>query len=167
MLPVSPAEAVGCSDVLYDHLPAGVVVHAADGRIVSANRLALELLGRSEAQVLGKNAGDGAWGILREDGSAMAVDQFPANVVLGTGRKLSGLVAGIVRQDSTCWLLCNAYPEFDDAGAVRQVVVCFTDCTALKNTQHALEKSEERLRLVLKGSTDAPWDWDLADSAAP
>ena len=39
--------------------------------------------------------------------------------------------------------------------------MCFTDCTRLRNTQRSLEESEERLRLVLKGSTDAPWDWDL------
>ncbi|MEJ3838474.1 hypothetical protein WGU58_09335, partial [Campylobacter jejuni] len=55
----------------------------------------------------------------------------------------------------------NAYPEVDTAGNILRVVVCFTDCTTLKETQHSLEKSEERLRLVLKGSTDAPWDWDL------
>ncbi|MFC5459313.1 putative bifunctional diguanylate cyclase/phosphodiesterase [Massilia niabensis] len=161
MLPISPAEALRCSDTLYDHLPAGVVVHAADGRILSANRLAQELLGRSELELLGDNPSASAWAVLRDDGSAMPVEEFPAYVVLRTGRKLSGLVAGVVRQGPTCWLLCNAFPEFDDAGCVRQVVVCFTDCTALKETQHSLEKSEERLRLVLKGSTDAPWDWDL------
>ena len=165
MLPVSPAEALRHSDALYDHLPAGVVVHGADGRVLSANRLAQELLGRSEATLLGDNPNASDWLILRGDGSPMPVEEFPAYVVLRTGRKLSGLVAGIVRHDSTCWLLCNAYPEFDDAGRVRQVVVCFTDCTALKHTQHALEKSEERLRLVLKGSTDAPWDWDLDSNA--
>ena len=138
------------------------MVHAADGRIISANRVAQELLGRSEAQLLGDNPSKSAWTVLRDDGSPMPAEEFPAFVVLRTGRKLSGLVAGIVGEGPPCWLLCNAYPEFDDAGCVCQVVVCFTDCTALKTTQHSLEKSEERLRLVLKGSTDAPWDWDLA-----
>ncbi|GGY09017.1 EAL domain-containing protein [Massilia dura] len=161
MLPISPAEAVYSPTALHDNLPAGVVVHAADGRIVSANRLAQELLGRSEVQMLGVASSSGTWIFLREDGSPMPPDEFPANLVLRTGQKISGLVAGVVGPDHTCWLLCNAYPEFDEAGSVRQVVVCFTDCTALKDTQHSLEKSEERLRLVLKGSTDAPWDWDL------
>jgi diguanylate cyclase (GGDEF)-like protein/PAS domain S-box-containing protein len=41
------------------------------------------------------------------------------------------------------------------------VVVCFTDCTKLELAQRRLQKSEERLRLVLLGSTDAWWDWDL------
>ncbi|MFC0252234.1 putative bifunctional diguanylate cyclase/phosphodiesterase [Massilia consociata] len=157
----TPADVLRYPDALHDHLPAGVVVHAADGRIVSANRLAQELLGRTEAELLEAHTGASAWTILREDGSPMSPEEFPANVVLNTGRKLSGLVGGIVSSGSTTWLLCNAYPEFDEAGNIQQVVVCFTDCTALKHAQESLAKSEERLRLVLKGSTDAPWDWDL------
>jgi diguanylate cyclase (GGDEF)-like protein/PAS domain S-box-containing protein len=161
MLPTSPAEALYSPDTLHDNLPAGVVVVASDGRIISANRLAQELLGRSDAQMLGLDANACAWVFLRADGSAMPAEEFPVNLVLRTGRKLSGLVMGVVGHSQTYWLLCNAYPEVDEAGRVRQVVVCFTDCTALKDTQQSLEKSEERLRLVLKGSTDAPWDWDL------
>jgi diguanylate cyclase (GGDEF)-like protein/PAS domain S-box-containing protein len=146
---------------LHDHLPAGVVVHAADGRIVFVNRLAQELLGRSEGQLLGTDPSKGIsdWAVLRDDGSVMSPDEFPANVVLSTDRKVSNLVTGIVDHGRIRWLLCNAYP--DGSGPVRQVVVCFTDCTALKEAQRSLEKSEERFRLVLKGSTDAPWDWDL------
>jgi diguanylate cyclase (GGDEF)-like protein/PAS domain S-box-containing protein len=160
-MPSSPAEALRNSDALYDHLPAGVVVFDADGHIVSANRLAQELLGRSEATLLGDKPSESAWTVLRDDSSPMPAEEFPISVVLRTGQKLSALVLGVVRPDSTCWLLCNAYPEYDDAGEMRQAVVCFTDCTALKNAQQALQKSEERLQLVLKGSTDAPWDWDL------
>ncbi|WP_082439679.1 MULTISPECIES: bifunctional diguanylate cyclase/phosphodiesterase [unclassified Massilia] len=161
MLPASPAEVLRYPHVLYDHLPAGVVVHDADGRIVSANRQAHELLGLGEAPLRGMSPTTDAWTLLREDGSAMPPEEFPANVVLRTGQKLSGLIAGIVGSGPPRWVLTNAYPECDEAGRVQQVVVCFTDCTALKNTQQSLEKSEERLRLVLKGSTDAPWDWNL------
>jgi len=148
-------------DALYDHLPAGVVVHAADGRIVFVNRLAQELLGRSEAELIGTDPVVDGWAVLREDGSVRPPEEFPASIVLRTGQKLSGHIAGIVGAGPTRWLLCNAYPELDDAGRVRHVAVCFTDCTALKDAQQALATSEERLRLVLKGSTDAPWDWDL------
>ena len=41
------------------------------------------------------------------------------------------------------------------------MVVCFTDCTRLKLAERRAQQSEERLRLVLRGSTDAPWDYDF------
>lgn len=91
----------------------------------------------------------------------MSPSELLPGIVLHTGGKVSDLVAGIVGPESVRWLLCNAYPECDEGGRVQQVVVCFTDCTPLKIAQESLRKSEERLRLVLKGSTDAPWDWDL------
>lgn len=160
-MPTSPADVLRRLDALHDHLPAGVVVHAADGRIVYANRLAQELLGRSESQLLGVDPFAEGWSVLREDGSLIPPDEFPTQVVLNTGRKVSNHIAGLAGSGPTRWLLVNAYPECDAAGSVQYVVVCFTDCTALKETQQSLQKSEERLRLVLKGSTDAPWDWDL------
>jgi diguanylate cyclase (GGDEF)-like protein/PAS domain S-box-containing protein len=161
MPPSSPADVLRRLHALHDHLPAGVVVHDANDRIVYANRLAQELLGRTESQLLGRKPGADAWVVLREDGSAISPEDFPANVVLRTGQKVSGHLAGIGGPGGTRWLLCNAYPEYDAAGCIQLVVVCFTDCTALKDTRDSLQQSEERLRLVLKGSTDAPWDWDL------
>jgi PAS domain S-box-containing protein len=35
------------------------------------------------------------------------------------------------------------------------------DITKQKQTEQSLKESEERLQLVIKGSNDAPWDWDL------
>jgi PAS domain S-box-containing protein len=37
----------------------------------------------------------------------------------------------------------------------------FQDITERKQAQEKLRASEERLNLVIKGSNDAPWDWDL------
>jgi PAS domain-containing protein len=106
-------------DALYDHLPAGVVVHAADGRIVFVNRLAQELLGRSEAELIGTDPVVDGWAVLREDGSVRPPEEFPASIVLRTGQKLSGHIAGIVGAGRTRWLLCNAYPERDSSRTKR------------------------------------------------
>lgn len=35
---------------------------------------------------------------------------------------------------------------------------------ARQNAEQSLERSEERLQLVLRGSRDAPWDWDLINN---
>ena len=150
-------------DDLLHHLPAGVVVHDANGRILSANRLACELLGQSAERLHGIEASAAAWGFVCPDGSRLPVAQFPVNVVLETRRKVADVLVGVPAGGPSAvrWLICNAYPELDTAGNLLQVVVCFTDCTALKEAQQRLQDSEERLRLVLRGSTDAPWDWNL------
>ena len=150
-------------DELLEHIPAGVVVHGADGRIVGANRLACELIERSAEQLRGIDMIADAWRLLRADASPMPPDQFPVNVVLRTRCKLLQTIIGVApdANQPVRWLICNAYPEFDPLGELRQVVVCFTDCTALKEAEQRLQKSEERLRLVLRGSTDAPWDYDF------
>jgi len=151
-------------DDLLEYLPAGVVVHGADGRILSANRLACRLLGQSAAQLKGIEASAAAWQFMRADGKPMSPEQYPVNVVLRTRRKCAHLIVGVPAgaHGAPRWLICNAYPECDSSGCLRQVVVCFTDCTALKRTKQRLQHSEKRLRLVLRGSTDAPWDCDLA-----
>ena len=150
-------------DDLLEHLPAGVVVHDADGRIVSANRLACELLGHSVEELVGTEATAAAWHFVRTNNVPMPPEEFPVNLVLRTGEKVSHLIVGVPAQgrDIVRWLISNAYPEFDSSGRLHQVVVCFTDCTALKCAKQRLQKSEKRLRLVLRGSTDASWDCDL------
>ncbi|QBE61825.1 GGDEF and EAL domain-containing protein [Pseudoduganella lutea] len=150
-------------DDLLDHLPAGVVVHGTDGRILNANRLACELIGQSVEQLRGTSSDESAWHLLAADGTPLSPEQFPVNVVLRTGQKQSQILLGLPLPEAgfVRWVICNAYPETDADGTLCRVVVCFTDCTGLKQAEQDLHKSEERLRLVLQGSTDAPWDYDL------
>lgn len=159
----SAAEIQPQLDDLLEHLPAGVVVHGNDGRILGANRLACELIGKSVEQLRGTESSEVAWRLLCADGTPMPAEQFPVNIVLRTGRQVSQHILGVPREQpgAVRWVICNAYPESDVHGVLRRVVVCFTDCTALKQAEQNLQKSEERLRLVLQGSTDSSWDYDL------
>jgi PAS domain-containing protein len=52
------------------NLPAGVVVHAPDTRIVRCNSEASQLLGRSSDQMQGKAALDPDWHFVRENGDS-------------------------------------------------------------------------------------------------
>jgi len=159
----SPPDPQRRLDDLLEHLPVGVVVHGADGRIVSANRLACTLLDADETQLMGIAPSEAGWRLLRGDGSSMPAAEFPVNHVLASGNKLSDTVIGLPRAapEPVRWLLASAYPETGADGRLARVVVCFTDCSALKAAERSLNKSEERLRLIVQGSSDAPWDWDL------
>jgi diguanylate cyclase (GGDEF)-like protein/PAS domain S-box-containing protein len=148
---------------LLENLPAGVVVHASDTQILAANKRAAELLGTTPEQLVGKGA-ESKWRFLGEDGAPMASDAYPVCRTLHERRNLSNLIVGMDRGDGgqPLWVICNTYLVCEDEGGLSEVVVCFTDCTELKRAEQSLHKSEERLRLVLQGSTDAPWDWNLA-----
>jgi len=106
---ISSADAMRRLGAWHDHLPAGVVVHAADGRIVFANRLAQDLLGRTEAQLLAIAPERADWVLRRDDGSPLPPEELPVNVVLRTGRNVSGQVTGVMVGDAMRWLLCNAF----------------------------------------------------------
>lgn len=43
-----------------------------------------------------------------------------------------------------------------------KVVAMFEDTSEQRRMEEALKESDERLRLVIEGSNDAPWDWDLS-----
>jgi len=150
-------------DELLDHLPAGVTVHDLDGRIVMANSLASRLLGCSADELIGLGVDARDWGLVHENGAPMLPEDYPVIQVLRTRKKVTGMLVGIpaAHSPTPCWMICNAYPEFDEDGNLNGAVLCFTDCTELKDAQQRLAKSEERLRLMLEGSSDAPWDWDL------
>jgi diguanylate cyclase (GGDEF)-like protein/PAS domain S-box-containing protein len=152
---------------LLDHLPAGVVVHGPDGVILTANRAAERLLGRTLDKLRGVEASETEWTLLQADGKPMSAELYPVHQVLRTGVAVAGFIAGLRREGGgVSWMICNAYPVQGPAGALVEVVVCFTDCTNLKDAEQQLRKSEERLRLVLRGSRDAVWDFDLRSGEA-
>ena len=149
---------------LLDHIPAGIVVHASDARAVYANCHALALLG-SALDSMRHLPGAGAdLTLLRADGTALAPGDYPVASVLRHGTMVSDFIVGLRAGDALRWLICNAFPVHARDGSINEVIVCFTDCTQLKEIEQSLFKSEERLRLVLQGSTDAPWDWDLVSN---
>ncbi|MBN2035492.1 MAG: PAS domain S-box protein [Chitinispirillaceae bacterium] len=142
---------------ILDHVQAGVVVHAADTRIVSANPAACGLLGLSREQLRGRSADDPCWKFLRSDGSAMPRHEYPVNQVVGTKQSLREFVLGIRRPQSsdTVWVQVNAEPLTGSAGDLDSVVVTFMDITERKRAEDALVRVEREWRQTFDGSLDA------------
>jgi PAS domain S-box-containing protein len=128
---------------LLDNLGAGVIVHAADTRILAANPVACRVTGLSLDQMQGRVSMDPYWAFLEEDGSPMPHERFPVPRVLASGEPVRNLLLGVRRGDlpRPIWVLCNAYPVRDAQGGIDQVVVTFVDITERK-------EAEEGLRLL-------------------
>lgn len=60
------------------------------------------------------------------------------------------------------WLETHAAPLTDSTDGTFMMLAVTRDITQRKQTEQALLASENRLMLAIKGSSDAPWDWDLA-----
>jgi len=161
--------ASGAKDrLLLDLIQAGIVVHQATGELTYANAKATQLLGVTYDTALGALITDPRWRFIREDGSVLPLEEFPVMRAITTRALVRNIVIGLTRDSDQqlAWLMGNAYPVLDDTGAVAEVVVSFTDVTSLKQAERALQKSEERLRLVLQGAKDAAWDWDVESGEA-
>ncbi len=149
--------------LLINNLPIGVVVHAADTRIIQCNPEASLLLGLLPEQLLCTVAHDLDWHYIREDGTPMPADEYPFNQVIASGQVLKNLVMGIVRQgeEEHRWLLVNAYPEFNGSGVLRQVVVMFADVSAIKYAEERIQRHVEHLTALVEIDRAINFSFDL------
>jgi PAS domain S-box-containing protein len=122
----------------------GVVLRAADGRVLHANPSVVAIFG---AEANDAPLGPGAWRPLREDGAPMPRDDMPSAVVLRTGRALPGTVVGIEREGQPItWLSVNAVPLFRNGDATPYAAVTtFRDITVEKQYRDELRRLNESL----------------------
>jgi PAS domain S-box-containing protein len=144
---------------LLANLPLAVVVHGPDTAILHSNAAASEILGLTEAEMLGKMACDPCWRFIREDGSVMPPEEYPANCVIAGNRPLRGYMIGLVVGDGAAarWLYVDAYPDTDAEGALRCVIVSFVDVSKRYETEKRLRISERRYRTLAENSSQAVW----------
>ncbi|MBS1109407.1 MAG: domain S-box [Anaeromyxobacteraceae bacterium] len=137
---------------LIENLQAGVVVHGADTSVRLNNAQAADLLGLTSDQMRGKAAIDSDWRFVREDGTAMPVEEYPVNRVLATGRPVVDQVVGIERPRTgdRAWVIASGYPVLREPGQVDHVVVTFVDITGRKLAEDALQRSEFLRRTVME-----------------
>ncbi len=116
---------------LLNALPAGVVVHGPDTRVLYANPMALKTLRLTREQIDGKSAMDSHWKFVDRFKSPLPLDAYPVNLVLARKAAVSDCVVGVMDGSSTdvTWVMVNAYPELNVEGNIEQVIVSFVDIT--------------------------------------
>ncbi len=122
-----------------------MVVHDADGTIVTSNPAARQLLGLSDENLVGRGTRDEVWRFLQEDGAPMPSEDYPVNRVFATRAAVRDLVVGIPGEgdDEVRWALVDADPVFADTGEIVQVITTFMDITDRKEMEEALQWQSE------------------------
>jgi two-component system, sensor histidine kinase and response regulator len=133
---------------LIEDLQVGVVVHGAQAEILLCNSKALDLLGLTEAQVLGRTSLDPNWNVIHEDGSLFPGADHPSVQAIATGRSVRNVIMGVYhpQKNDYVWLLVDAKPRLDADGNVQQVICTFSN---ISDRQAAL-RERERVEAELK-----------------
>lgn len=142
---------------LFNSMNQGLVYHMADGSISSANKAALEILGLTEDQILGRTSYDPGLKAIQEDGSPFPDELHPAIRTLKTGETLKDVVMGVYHplEKEIRWLSIDSHPEFREGEEKPfRVFTIFTDITEKFETRQMLQNSEEKFRNITENSFD-------------
>ena len=147
---------------LFATLPMGVVVHGPDGRVVTANAMALEILGLSLAEITGKTSMDPDWRAVRENGAPFPGEQHPAMICLATASPIKDVIMGVFIQArrEQRWLRVHANPLWVE-GQLAGAYACFEDITERRRIETQLDDARERLELALLGANLGTYDAHL------
>ncbi|HEU4740557.1 MAG TPA: PAS domain S-box protein [Meiothermus sp.] len=143
---------------LFETVPLGVVYQDQEGRILSANPAAQEILGLTLDQMRGLTSMDPRWRAVREDGSELPGSEHPAMVALNTGKPVRGALMGVFnpQRGELRWISVDATPLFE-GGAQRptRVYTVFRDVTEQRRAEEALQKQLELTATITNNSTQA------------
>jgi hypothetical protein len=140
---------------LVQSMTEGIVLHDANGEILTCNAAAEQILGLSFEQMIGQNPLDARWKVVHEDGSDFPGDTHPAAVTLRTGLPQREVVMGVYRPNGgLAWISVNSEPIFKKSGErllLNGVVASFTDITQQRQAAEEIRK----LALVARHTDNA------------
>lgn len=141
---------------LMENMPDAIYFQDAQQRFTRVNHALLELLGRSEAEVIGKT-------LAQIEPNHSGVPQFTreAQELLRDGRARRDILHQQETPRGKRWFSTTKAPLISRAGYVAGLVGVARDVTERVETDEALRSSEERLRLAFQASSAGLFDWNM------
>jgi len=136
---------------LVRDMQVGVILQDPQSHILMSNQKALELLGLTEDQLLGKTSFDPSWNVIHEDGSPFPGETHPVPQAIALGHSVSKVIMGVYRPavGDRIWLRVDAEVQRDKSGDLYQVVCSFFDISDRKEAEAILETKIVELAKVL------------------
>ncbi len=146
---------------LLDAIPLGLLLCDTALAVVDVNDKALDLLGVTREQVLGRALTMEPWDAVREDGSPLPLEEQAAAIALATGQDCANVVMGLRTPDRGWrWLSGDARLLVDD-GHVDGVALSFTDITTQRAEHRALLCLGQANKVLVTATSEA----ELIDGA--
>jgi len=125
----------------------GIVVQDETGTLLSHNDAAVEIVGRSLADLFRANGDPGVFDPVHQDGRPFLPDDFPGRAAIRTGLPQRNVMMGIRHPSGERrWLSISSFPiklQGSDA-----VMTSFADVSEREASRLSLRDSEERFRLL-------------------
>lgn len=148
-------------DYVFDHLPVGVYVCAADGRVVRFNRAAVKLWGRAPRLGDPDERFCGSYRLFDLGGAHIPHVSCPMAVALKTGRGIQDQHIMIERPDgSRIIALVNINVIKNEVGQVMGAINVFRDDSAAQRKQARLHEKMRKLEDVLQALPAAIYTTD-------
>jgi PAS domain S-box-containing protein len=141
----------------FEEMTQGAFRQGADGNLIDVNAAALELLGLTRDEFLGRTSQNGTWDVVGENGTPLQGEAHPSMIALATGKKVTGQVVGVRngRTGQRVWMEVNAIPEFRPGAALPyRVLVTLHDLTARRQLEESLRDSEARWQTLMQQAGD-------------
>lgn len=121
----------------------GLVIQKQGGAIVDFNVSALQILGLSADQLLGRSSLDKNWHSITEDGRPFLGENHPAMLALKTGRTQSNAIMGVSTPEGDLrWISITSVPIFsEDNKVVTHAVTTFLDISEKRLAEQAVVQS--------------------------
>jgi len=139
---------------ILDHSPAIIHMKDLQGRYLLVNRRYEELFCVKRTEVLGKTAFD----VFGQDTAHMLRSHDQQVIAAHTPIEFEETIP---QEDGLHTYIAVKFPLLDANGSPYATCGVSTDITERKRAEHALEESQVRLALVIRGSNDGIWDWNL------
>ncbi|MHB8909139.1 MAG: PAS domain-containing sensor histidine kinase [Syntrophales bacterium] len=144
--------------LLHDTMLQGVVYQDAEGKVISMNPAAVQILGTSSEEYLDHTLENNEeHHTLRGDGSSFPGLDHPSMVALRTGQELRDVVMGVYNpcEMDYRWINVRAMPQFRSGeDKPYQVYIIFDDITERRRIEKTLQDSEVRYRRLFEAAQD-------------
>ncbi len=142
----------------------GFVLQDKAGRIVKFNPSALNILGLSEDQLLGRTSMDPNWKTIKEDGSPFDGADHPAMIALNQGIIVQNTIMGVQTPSGELrWISINASP-IKENDVVIYSVTTFRDISEEIKKRNILNDLQFRLNFALDASKIGIWAFDIKNN---
>jgi PAS domain S-box-containing protein len=148
---------------LLDDIHVGVLVQGPRSEIVLCNPAALNLLGLTEEQLIGKTSLDPDWNVIHDDGSPFPGETHPVPQAIASRKPIRNVVMGVYRPRTgdRVWLLVDAIPHIAQDGSVEEVICTFSDMSDRRHAEEALRESQQRYAQATTAGHVGVWDFDV------